>query len=568
MSHICNVKPDVVSSITDMEQLVNRYFNLMAQNFPIICASDEFYFFPRVQNSLSFMTVVDDLDKHKLQDNINCVKVFLQELDKWERMHFPTESHKAQLDLEGKIDLELIKNSMLSFLREFDDIKIWQRDPTFYLKIVLLGIDSAMSKPYSTKDELVDRLLQRLMGIPRLLEQAAKNLENVPQLFVEVAHEIKSDCIDFFNFSVTQFIHNNCDGNEELSQANNNVMQHLDKFNVVLDTCSNDDNFSIGQEHLCQILRESYGYEKAVDELEEISKEGYRQTLLELEKIKKKIDSQKSWQEIYKGFKIELLSQRDLLNLYRSEVQDIKTFFEEQGLVGSFNCSHLEVKETPVYMRALRASASYCAPISNDIKEEAIFYISPSKEVLMARGKGPYVIDDIHREYIFTTAHEAYPGHHLLDTIRRQLNNVVRKQLENPLYYEGWACYSEFLLKDGNYIKKPIQILISLKRDLWRYARSILDIGIQTNEFGCEEGAKKLMELGFNPSEAMKQVKRYAMMPSYQLSYAIGRHEILDLRTRYAPRIGLRDFHNTFLEGGQIPFKWVEKRMNTETVIA
>ncbi|MFQ5957406.1 MAG: DUF885 family protein, partial [Candidatus Brocadiales bacterium] len=167
--------------------------------------------------------------------------------------------------------------------------------------------------------------------------------------------------------------------------------------------------------------------------------------------------------------------------------------------------------------------------------------------------------------YIFTTAHEAYPGHHLLDAIRGQLTSEVRRQLENPLFYEGWSFYSEHLLRETGYIQDAMQLLISLKRDLWRYTRCILDTGLQTGKFGCEEGANRLMELGFGASEALKQAKRYAMMPGYQLSYAAGKHEILNLRATHAPRLGLRRFHDTLLAGGQVPFKWVEKRMERES---
>lgn len=541
--------------VTDMEQIVDRYFSLMAENYPVICASDEFYFFPRVRESLSFLDRVDDFDRDKIEGNIDVVKGLLQELDGVD---------ETCLGLEERIDLELIRNSMLSFLREFDEVKVWQRDPAFYLKIVLMGIDGAMTKPCSSKEDLVRRLLSRLKAVPGLLEQMGRNLNNVSRLYAEVSHEIKSDCIDFFNFSVTQFIHRNCDGNEALLEANNGVMEHLDRFDAVLERSIGDDSFFVGKEGMHQILRESYGCEKSMDELEELGNEGHSATLGELERLKNKVNPQKSWQEIYEGFQIELLSQRDLLNLYKSEFENIKGFCEKRGLIGLFNHRELYIRETPLYLRALRASASYCAPVSGDVNEDAIFYISPSKELLKRRGKGPYVVDDIHREYILTTAHEAYPGHHLLDTIRGELKSAVRRQLENPLFYEGWSCYSEHLLREEGYLQDSVQVLIGLKRDLWRYTRCTLDVGLQTGGFGCDEGAEKLMELGVTPSEAMKQVKRYAMMPGYQLSYAAGKQEILSLRARHASRLGLKTFHNVLLTGGQLPFKWVGKMMERE----
>ncbi|MHC4277597.1 MAG: DUF885 domain-containing protein [Planctomycetota bacterium] len=538
-----------------MEEIVDRYFGMMAGNYPVICASDEFYFFPRVRESLSFLDRVDDFDRDKIEENIGVVKGLLCELDGVD---------ETGLALEERIDLELIRNSMLSFLREFDQIRVWQRDPAFYLKIALMGIDSAMTKPCPSKEELVRRLLSRLKAVPGLLEHMAKNLNNVPRLYAEVAHEIKSDCIGFFNFSVTQFIHRNCDGNDALLEANNEVMEPLDGVDAALERSVGDGSFLVGKDRMHQILRESYGCETSMDQLEELGKEGYSATLGELESLKNKMDLRKTWQEVYEEFRIELLSQRDLLNLYKSEVESIKGFCEERDLIGRFNHKELYIRETPVYLRALRASASYCAPVGGDVEEEAIFYISPGKEILKRPGKGPYVVDDIHREYILTTAHEAYPGHHLLDAVRGGLKSAVRRQLENPLFYEGWSCYSEHLLREEGYLQDPIQVLIGLKRDLWRYTRCILDVGLQTGGFGCDEGAEKLVELGFTPSEAMKQVKRYAMMPGYQLSYAAGKHEILRLRAIHAPRLGLKTFHNVLLTGGQLPFKWVDKMMGRE----
>ena len=35
-----------------------EYFKYMAKTFPVMCASDEFYFFPRAENSINFFLVL------------------------------------------------------------------------------------------------------------------------------------------------------------------------------------------------------------------------------------------------------------------------------------------------------------------------------------------------------------------------------------------------------------------------------------------------------------------------------------------------------------------------------
>ena len=56
---------------------------------------------------------------------------------------------------------------------------------------------------------------------------------------------------------------------------------------------------------------------------------------------------------------------------------------------------------------------------------------------------------------------------------------------------------------------------------------------------------------------AEAEVRRYCAMPTYQLSYAVGRREILSLRDAYRRRAGsafhLRRFHQELLSYGGMP---------------
>jgi uncharacterized protein (DUF885 family) len=56
---------------------------------------------------------------------------------------------------------------------------------------------------------------------------------------------------------------------------------------------------------------------------------------------------------------------------------------------------------------------------------------------------------------------------------------------------------------------------------------------------------------------AEAEVRRYCAMPTYQLSYAVGRREILQLRDAYRARAGdgyeARTFHADLLSYGGLP---------------
>jgi uncharacterized protein (DUF885 family) len=128
----------------------------------------------------------------------------------------------------------------------------------------------------------------------------------------------------------------------------------------------------------------------------------------------------------------------------------------------------------------VRAAASFAAAFTSDIREKSFFYVTTR----FSRQKGDradiLLKKRIHREYKPLTAHETIPGHHFLDSIRRPLKNPVRRQIESPLFYEGWASYSESLLSEYEYTSDPLDRLVDLKRNLWRSARCQIDAGLTT----------------------------------------------------------------------------------------
>lgn len=62
--------------------------------------------------------------------------------------------------------------------------------------------------------------------------------------------------------------------------------------------------------------------------------------------------------------------------------------------------------------------------------------------------------------------------------------------------------------------------------------------------------------------EAETQITRFRLNPGYQLCYSLGRYELMKLREKYAPKMGLDGFHKEILAGGQLPFHLIDKRFD------
>ncbi|MGD9014615.1 MAG: DUF885 family protein, partial [Candidatus Omnitrophota bacterium] len=265
------------------------------------------------------------------------------------------------------------------------------------------------------------------------------------------------------------------------------------------------------------------------------------------------IQPAKSWQKILANYKLKIRSKKELLSLYSSQINGLRDFLVKSDLIRIPRMQNIEVRQTPLYLAPIRASASYSCPLSKNQKESAFFYISIN-----------HIKENIHQEYIFVTAHETYPGHHLLDSIRRNIQNPIRQQIESPLFYEGWASYAERLIDEFGYEKHSWQRLVGLRRQAWRAIRAKLDVGIRINKMQPSEAADELRWLGYSTERVKAMLRHYLLTCGYQLCYTIGKFEIENLRNKFVPLMGIKNFHSCLLSAGQLPFDSIKKRMERQ----
>jgi uncharacterized protein (DUF885 family) len=213
----------------------------------------------------------------------------------------------------------------------------------------------------------------------------------------------------------------------------------------------------------------------------------------------------------------------------------------------------------------VRSSASFAAAFSRDPNEESYFYISTQFAQHKSKETDHHLQRRLNREYKMLTAHETIPGHHFLDSFRRRLNNPIRRQIESPLFYEGWASYAESMLIEYGYLNEPLEKLVSLKRQLWRSARCQIDVGFTVGKLSEDTALKLLTTCGFDPAEAWRQLDRFRLNPGYQLCYGYGSHQFKQLKKKYGHLSDSKDFYEFLLAGGELPFHLIEKRFENRS---
>jgi hypothetical protein len=523
-----------------LDLIASDYFSYIGGHFPQQCLSDEFYFLPRSEAALEHVNSLDDLTPGKIRDHIRYVQGLLDEI--------PPEGRG---DVEGEIDRLLLRQSMESFVREFAHAEGWRNDPSLFIKIPLFATDQVLSQRDTTPEGVKRDLLTLFAQIPPFLDLAAKNLHTPSEISLQVALNMVQDALHFHSRDIRAYVEEKVGNDGELLKRNQKVAEAWEGYKRELLQLPSRKSFAIGGDGLKKIIDISLGYPKSPEEIREIAQYAYRETQEKIRECAGKIDSRKSWKHIiYEGFP-SLSSPEEVMQLYQREVENLRRFFYSQDIITFPPGEEVAVLQTPSYLQSLRATASYRAPSTGNTKSPGIFYITPGKEDLrLISGHCPYLC-----------AHETYPGHHILDHLRIHHANSIRRQIESPLFYEGWASYAEQLLDELRYVQDPRKQLVLLKRQLWRNLRALLDIELQTGRMTVAHAAAEIEKLGFSAQRAQRQVRRFALTPGYQLCYFMGNHEIIGLREQFSSRLTLKTFHDTLLDGGQLPFYLVERRL-------
>lgn len=164
--------------------------------------------------------------------------------------------------------------------------------------------------------------------------------------------------------------------------------------------------------------------------------------------------------------------------------------------------------------------------------------------------------------------HEGVPGHHLqassaggdLPPFRRGLGPYAA-------FSEGWALYAEGLSSDLGLRESPAERFARLASELWRAARLVADVGVNTHHWSRNQAVEYLRAHTLE-SEATIQADadRTIAMPGQATAYTLGLLQIRSLRSKAAATLGpafdVQAFHDEILRAGGMPLDALATRMD------
>ena len=538
----------------DYRKIADNYFDFLVGHFPVMCASDEFDFLPRAENAAKHYDKLEKFDSDAIEESIDKLKEYLKQFEA---------ANAGDGDLDRFIDLKLLQANAAGILIELDTKRSWHYNPLLYLKIGFIGLDHALNKPAADPREIPERALTRLSAIPDLLKNGIDNIQSVPETYYQASLMMVGDCKQYLNELEKDLSQIFVDHHGLAAGTLKNVVVSLEDFDLFLRSQSPEPDRRFAVSTLETSLKDHFLASHSPEDIFEIAREEWQKILGRLENLKSRIDPNKTWEQLYHAYTPSLIEETEILSLYKEEIHRLRAFFSQNGFSEELLSSPIEIKYTPTYLKSVRSSASFAAAFSRDPLEKSYFYISTHFPQHNSQKTDQHLQRRLNREYKMLTAHETIPGHHFLDSFRRRLSNPIRRQIESPLFYEGWASYAESMLIEYGYLNDPLESLVGLRRELWRSARCQIDVGFTIGELSEDEALDLLNTCGFASAEAKRQLDRFRLNPGYQLCYGYGSHEFKQLKKKYGHLSEGKDFYSFLLEGGELPFHLIEKRFES-----
>jgi uncharacterized protein (DUF885 family) len=468
-------------------------------------------------------------------------------------------------DLQDEIDRTAFLDEIRMIIFRYEKERPHVHNPGYWLHHLFRAFNALMVRASTGTTERAESICERLRATPAFLDAARSTLKDPPRIFLDTAISMAGGGRSLLVAASELAGEEAPDLAAEVDSVCAEAESALERFSRALGSelrvHPDDQSFAIGEEQFNRRLHHEHALRATAPELYRYGLSLVEEVTGEVEALARAIDPSVPWRTVVARLREHFPLGDDPVGAMRDAMERAQAFVAERGLVAMPE-GPLEVVPTPPFLEPLVPFAAYEPPAVFSEDRTGRFYVTTRA------GKGESH-DPCLLEIGTTALHEGYPGHHLQLLTAQSSPSLVRRLTSTPLMVEGWALYCEELMAEEGYFDGPSERLFQRLHLLWRALRIVIDIGLHTRGLTPEQATDQMVDrLGMDRGKASLEVSRYCAWPTYQLSYAIGRRELLRLREDVRARDGadftLRRFHDELLTYGGLPVSLVRWGMGLE----
>jgi hypothetical protein len=415
-----------------------------------------------------------------------------------------------------QVDYRLIGSAIARVRWELDLSRGWQRNPNFYLDQTLGAYFNLLLQVPPFAPERGANIVATLGSVPKILEDARKNLTEPVRTFAELSLDALQDVRPRLLTSVSE------------------LKPLLDK--------NSQQQIDAAAEAAVRVL------------------EGYREWLSEKlpsMSLQTALGSQ-GYVYFLKNVAFLPYTPQQLLEIGQNEWARSVAFqtYEEhrnQG-VDELKMQHYTWQAMPAYMKPLEGTGEaddFTSP--SRLKENCVRYMDPPSVNL-----GYFALADA-KDPRTGIAHEGVPGHYFQLALSWAHPDPVRRHYYDSGANEGIGFYAEeMLLEAGLFDNSPRSREIIYNMVRLRALRVEVDVKLALGEFTIAQAADYLQKtVPMDSRTAHAEAAFFASSPGQAISYQIGKTQILrflaEARRQQGDRFNLQAFHDFLWLNGNVP---------------
>jgi len=471
---------------------------------------------------------------------------------------------RRELNDEHKLDWEVMERVHEFSRFSFYEHRLHELNPDAF--DILGGLVFLMlTRDYAPLEKRMDAIASRLERAPKYLEEFRSRFDksNPVKLWTEVALESAQSIGGLFQF-LLQIAKGQISDKAygRLSRAVEELMPELEKHLKWLNSLlpRTTENWALGKEKYEKLIRlRDLGMTS--EQILRLGEDYLRKLKAERKRLAQQIAPGKTVEYVIK--KIESDAPKtfeEALKFTEKTMEEAKEFVQKKGIATVYPEDKLYVRETPAFIAPLIPFAALMMPAKYDKPQIGIYIVTRPKDVA---NLGNHLN---HKSVRNTAVHEAYPGHFLQGAVSNR-HSIIRLLPNGVETTEGWAHYCEEMMAEKGFITDNETKLIQINDVIWRAVRMVVDVKLSRGEMTFDDAVRMLVEeTGMSKEGATAEVRRYTQTPAYPLSYLLGKHLILQLKSEIKEKMGSkfneRFFHDTLIANGYLPLSLVRKVFN------
>jgi uncharacterized protein (DUF885 family) len=329
-----------------------------------------------------------------------------------------------------------------------------------------------------------------------------------------------------------------------------------------------------GEERYSRTLRERESLNHDARSLREMGRAEYDRLDAEMRQLCRDFRGTEDWRAVLEEANADHPpTEEEMRRAYAEWTERARSFLSDTGLVTLPVGESCTVEPSPVYQRPVLGVAFYIAPPAFADGLTGHFFVPFAPDGTPPDEVQQRLESNNHGSIPTTSVHEAYPGHHWHLSWSKLNASRLRRVLGTPYFTEGWALYSERVMRERGFFTEPLQELYHLEATIFRAARIVVDTSLHLGDMSFEEAvAFMTTKVPLPEPTARAEVGRYCWWPTQASAYLTGCLEILRIRQRWLEARGLgdvtpadldagvlREFHDQLAGSGRLPLGLAER---------